>query len=330
MAFPPLQPLPEINVWDKKKDKTAYLHKPPTIQPNYGQKGKRSLLPKTNISRVLLYENTMQDNVLDVQVKYLTKQKRNFRFTHRKLRYAFIDTLNHRRKWHEVWDASYQRMKDAFIAKYGTRYMPVPTPEPEIDPFTIYARLAPPINVLCFYLDSQQGLNQLKKEKQKETHKSLMAPHKTSESEYLQDHERLVNNRDYEPMLYTRSTEDPRFRRLEECLAPPTFNTDGYSQLSPGFCKADAKVKKWAVRHRGIVLPKFYTRHLVASRESTKIPSGRVSVEKDTTFPIIDDDRSSLSELSTKELTNENTKEQITKYTDEQVIEHTKEQTQEQ
>ena len=303
MAFPPLEPLPEENAWGKKRDKTAYLHKPPTIQPNYGHKNKKSLLPKTHIARVLLYENTMQDNILNVQVKYLTKQKQNFRFTHRKLRYAFIDTLNHRRKWHEVWDASYQRMKDAFIAKYGTRYMPVPTPEPEIDPFRVYARLAPPINVLCFYLDSQQGLNKLQKEPNKGTHKTLLAPHKTSVSEYLQDHERLVNSHDYEPMLYTHSTEDPRYRRLEACLAPPIFQTDGYSQLSSGI--SNAKVKKWAVRHRGIVLPKFYTRNQVLSRESTKIPSGRVSVEKDSTFPMVEEDRSSLSELSTNDETKE-------------------------
>ncbi|XP_045175305.2 uncharacterized protein LOC123536302 [Mercenaria mercenaria] len=302
MAFPPIEPLPEINIWEKKKDKTAYLHKPPTIQPNYGQRGKHSLLPKTNIARVLLYENTMQDNVLDVQLKYLKHQRRSFRFSHRKHRYAFIDSLNHRRKWHEMWEAGYQRMKDAFIAKYGTRYMPVPTPEPEVDPFTIYARLAPPINVLCFYLDSQEP-KQTKKEKPKDAQKTLLPPHKPSMDEYLHDHERLINNQDSELRLYTRSTEDPRFRRLEEVLAPPLFRTDGYNQLSPGYCKADAKVKKWAaVRHRGIVLPRFYTRHQVASRDSarSKPLSGKDSVQKDSTFPVIEDDRSSLSELSSR------------------------------
>lgn len=284
MAFPPLQPLPEICLWEKKKDKTAYLHKPPIITPNYGQKNKQSLLPKTHIARVLLYENAMQDNILDVQLKYLTHQNRNFRFSHRKHRYAFIDTLKHRQKWHKIWETGYQRMKDAFIAQYGTRYMPVPTPEPEVDPFIFNARLAPPINVLTFYLDSRQQLE------------------RKSEKEYLYDHARLINGKDDDSMLYTHSTEDPRFRRLEKCLAPPLFHTDGYNQLSPDYCKAGTKVKKRAtVRPREIILPRFYQRLKVASRESltSRPQSDKHSVQKDSTFPIVEDDRgSTLSELS--------------------------------
>lgn len=295
MSFPGLERLPDISSGGKKKDKTEYLHKPPTIQPNYGKKDKKSLIPKTRISRVLLYENAMQDNILNVQLKFLTNQKRSVKFAYRKNRYAFIDMLNHRRKWHEMWDVSYQRMKDAFVAKYGTRYMPVPKEETEIDPFTVYARLVPPLNVLCFYLESQ-------KPKQKKSKKDeFMAPHKTSMNEYLYDHERLLNKQDTELMLYTHSIEDPRFRRLEETLIPPLVQNDGYNQLSPGYCKGGVRVKRWAaVRHRGLVLPRFYTRNLVASRESNRSrpASNKDSVKKDSTFPIVEDDRSSLSDMS--------------------------------
>ncbi|XP_064603724.1 uncharacterized protein LOC135469123 [Liolophura sinensis] len=51
-----------------------YLQRPPTIVPNYGRK-KHSLLPKSNISRVLLYDNVMQQQMLDVKLNSIKLEK---------------------------------------------------------------------------------------------------------------------------------------------------------------------------------------------------------------------------------------------------------------
>lgn len=267
MSFPAVDTLPPI-FSSKKKDKTAYLHQPPSIKPNYGKRVRKGLLPKTNISRVLLYDNAMQESILNVQCKYIDHQKRGVKFSYNKNRYAFIDIQKQRQKRHEALAAVYQRMKDAYIAQHGTRYMPVPREEPEIDPFFIHARLAPPINVLCFYLDAQQH-DQHQKAKKKAKKDSSSPVHKPTMAEYLYDHERLLKGDNSEFLLYTNSVEDPRFRKLQETLVPPSRSNDGYLQLSPNYCKTQGRVKRWAaVRHRGIVLPPFYRKNQVSSEDS--------------------------------------------------------------
>lgn len=60
------QPKEEINV--------KYMHRPPTIAPNYGNQ-KRSLLPKSKVSRVLLYDNATQDHMLDIKLAHINIEK---------------------------------------------------------------------------------------------------------------------------------------------------------------------------------------------------------------------------------------------------------------
>lgn len=60
------QPKEEINI--------KYMHRPPTISPNYGSQ-KRSLLPKSKVSRVLLYDNATQDHMLDIKLSHINIEK---------------------------------------------------------------------------------------------------------------------------------------------------------------------------------------------------------------------------------------------------------------
>ncbi|XP_052798564.1 uncharacterized protein LOC128230386 [Mya arenaria] len=302
MAFPAVVELPTL--CRKKKDKTAYLNKPPDIKPNYGRLREKSLLPKTNISRVLLYDNAMQDAMLEVEWKYLDHQKRRVRLQYHKNRYAFVDQLKRRKRWHEAWEHGYMRIKDEFIAKYGTKNMPVPEEPPEIDPFFINARLVPPINVLCFYLESQQEEKKKKGSKTKESKaiQDRYSVHRPTASEYMYDHERLLGATGSVPMLYTHSVEDPRFRNLKESLVPPEYRSDGYIQLSPAFCQHLIKGRKIPkLRYRAIALPRFYARPHAASRDSVRslMSRERNPAAKDSTFPPPDaDNEDSLSSLS--------------------------------
>ena len=185
------------------------------------------------------------------------------RWTAEKNKDAFVHLQTRRAKWHDIMESRYQAMKDEFIAHYGTRHMPIPTPEPEIDPFLINARLAPPINVLCFYLDQkpidedQDWKQQLKKRKREKT--LIRAPKATKQTLNM-DTDRLIGS--LEKTIgnagYSRSIEDPRFRSLQESLQRLDFPNDGYLQLSPNYIKG--KVPK-AVRlpfHKRVELPEFY------------------------------------------------------------------------
>lgn len=60
------QPKEEINI--------KYMHRPPLIAPNYGNQ-KRSLLPKSKVSRVLLYDNATQEHMLDIKLAHINIEK---------------------------------------------------------------------------------------------------------------------------------------------------------------------------------------------------------------------------------------------------------------
>ncbi|KAL4224736.1 hypothetical protein ACF0H5_015433 [Mactra antiquata] len=60
------QPKEEINI--------KYMHRPPTITPNYGNQN-RSLLPKSKVSRVLLYDNATQEHMLDIKLAHISIEK---------------------------------------------------------------------------------------------------------------------------------------------------------------------------------------------------------------------------------------------------------------
>ncbi|XP_052800148.1 uncharacterized protein LOC128231403 isoform X1 [Mya arenaria] len=60
------QPKEEVNV--------KYMHRPPRIPPNYGSQ-RRSLLPKSKVSRVLLYDNATQEHMLDIKLANIKIEK---------------------------------------------------------------------------------------------------------------------------------------------------------------------------------------------------------------------------------------------------------------
>ncbi|KAL8614124.1 hypothetical protein ACOMHN_026341 [Nucella lapillus] len=51
-----------------------YMHRPPRIAPNYGKKP-RGVLPKSSVSRVLLYDNVTQQQMLDVKMNHLKSEQ---------------------------------------------------------------------------------------------------------------------------------------------------------------------------------------------------------------------------------------------------------------
>ena len=62
------------NVPNRTYKELNYMHNPPTIMPNLGKK-RRSTLPKTKVSRVLLYDNVTQQQMLDVKLSHIRIEK---------------------------------------------------------------------------------------------------------------------------------------------------------------------------------------------------------------------------------------------------------------
>ena len=58
----------------KLNPRTRYMHHPPPIMPNYGKR-KELGVPKTSLSRVLLYDNITQQQMLDVKLAHIKIEK---------------------------------------------------------------------------------------------------------------------------------------------------------------------------------------------------------------------------------------------------------------
>ncbi|XP_059160643.1 uncharacterized protein LOC131944144 [Physella acuta] len=57
----------------------SFMHRPPNILPNYGKKYKEIVRLKTNLPRVLLYDNVTQQTVLDAQLSGIDTQSMKVR-----------------------------------------------------------------------------------------------------------------------------------------------------------------------------------------------------------------------------------------------------------
>ncbi|XP_041367153.1 uncharacterized protein LOC121381850 [Gigantopelta aegis] len=64
----------ETGTTNRTRTNLKYMNRPPRIIPNYGKKI-QSVLPKTCISRVLLYDNVTQQQMLDVKLSQIKHEK---------------------------------------------------------------------------------------------------------------------------------------------------------------------------------------------------------------------------------------------------------------
>ena len=67
------RPRPKTTPAAGKRDyiATKYMQKAPIIMPNYGKKKDKLGVPKTSVSRVLLYDNITQQQMLDVKLAHI-------------------------------------------------------------------------------------------------------------------------------------------------------------------------------------------------------------------------------------------------------------------
>ncbi|KAK6191694.1 hypothetical protein SNE40_003313 [Patella caerulea] len=198
-----------------KQFSLRYMQHPPRIVPNYGKK-KVQLLPKTNVSRVLLYDNVTQQQMLYMKLKNIRIEKnRSGRLLdmHRK---SFI--YRRLKKQRNMLESSSRGIhKDVALPPLvnGT--------ETNIQ------------HIRKHQIDDDVQLPQLSRNR------------KVGFSQIVNGITHMFNTFQIEEegtALHEKSVRDPRFKSLEKGLVHLDKPGDGYLELSPSFVKDYSAIPK--------------------------------------------------------------------------------------
>ncbi|XP_048729238.1 uncharacterized protein LOC125646761 isoform X2 [Ostrea edulis] len=224
---------------DKKETKPKafnlnYMHNPPTIMPNLGKK-RKSALPKTNVSRVLLYDNVTQQQMLDVKLSHIkVEQHRSSRLLdlHKK---SFITRQKRR----------HQRLFDAGLILPEID----PKPKPSSSPPRIPSRVSvkSPERQRTEITDELETLKLPALEDDENNNKR----HVIFKLKDANGHTQVFHTFDEEngifseivPLhsFYAKTTDDPRFQGLEGALVKSAARSEGFNELSPSFRRESTK-----------------------------------------------------------------------------------------
>ncbi|KAK3585402.1 hypothetical protein CHS0354_020114 [Potamilus streckersoni] len=211
----------------KRRASLKYMQKPPTIMPNYG-KNKPLASPKTNISRVLLYDNVTQQQMLDVKLAHIKIEKQRAS--------RLLDM--HKRSFWVMMKKKHQQMFDAGTGSRSGSRLPAlalgrstfSTPRES----RMYSRS--PTNLSL-------NVEELKLPTIGENEKHIVFKVRDKNGNLKIYHtfdDRGIFS-DIVPLhtFYSKTTDDPRFQCLEEVLIRPrsTKSVDGFVKLSPTYVK---------------------------------------------------------------------------------------------
>ncbi|XP_069133424.1 uncharacterized protein [Argopecten irradians] len=211
----------------------AYMHGPPRIMPNYGNK-RRSLLPKTKVSRVLLYDNITQQQMLDVKLSHIKIEKtrttrlldlhrRSFLLRQQKRQQhlqqvgVVLPDIDRPTKKQEILSRLTSQLSKRAVSSMGgngsvtsAELETLKLPDLEISPND---HNGPHV---IFKLRNASGVTQIF---------------------HTIDNEGVFS--DIVPLykFYDKTTEDPRFQSLEGSLVRTSAHNDGFNELSASFKK---------------------------------------------------------------------------------------------
>lgn len=204
---------------------TQYMRHPPTIMPNYGKR-KELGVPKTSLSRVLLYDNITQQQMLDVKLAHIKIEKQR------------VERQMDLHK-HSVRSRMIQKRKQ--LQQAGSRSM---------------SRFLPPINrdersttdMLKHWSEPSFSLDDLhlprKHKKGKEILFRVKTKHGRVTMHHSYDENELFTKLFPLHKFYPTVKDDPRFESLEDTLVrlETCLQFAGYVELSPSFNKFIPKV----------------------------------------------------------------------------------------
>ncbi|XP_033752926.1 uncharacterized protein LOC117336486 [Pecten maximus] len=211
----------------------AYMHGPPRIMPNYGNK-RRSLLPKTKVSRVLLYDNITQQQMLDVKLSHikiektrttrlLDLHKRSFLLRQQKRQHHMqqvgivLPDIDHPNKKQDILTRLTSQLSKRAVSSVGGngRVTSAELETLKLPDLEISSNDHNSPHVI-FKLKNASGVTQIF---------------------HTIDNEGVFS--DIVPLykFYDKTTEDPRFQSLEGSLVRTSVSNDGFNELSASFKK---------------------------------------------------------------------------------------------
>ncbi|KAL4225779.1 hypothetical protein ACF0H5_016468 [Mactra antiquata] len=202
---------------------TRYMQKPPLIMPNYGKKVEKLGVPKTSLSRVLLYDNITQQQMLDVKLAHIQIEKQragNLMDMHRR---AFsLQLASKRRKQKEIAKSQSYRPSLPNINLNKTKTSS--SMQPLLRRFSTFS-----ISDVQLPKAGNKGKQIVLKLKTRNGGRKLY--HSYDESGIFGDFFPIYS-------FYDKPRDDPRFRKLETVLMSSDIEeADGFVVLSPSYHK---------------------------------------------------------------------------------------------
>ncbi|XP_062582450.1 uncharacterized protein LOC134244197 isoform X1 [Saccostrea cucullata] len=224
---------------DRKETKSKgfnlnYMHNPPTIMPNLGKK-RKSALPKTNVSRVLLYDNVTQQQMLDVKLSHIKVEQ------HRSCRLLDL----HKKSFLTRQKRRQQRLQEAGITLPEIE----PKPKSSSSPTRIPSRTSvkSPERQPTEITEELETLKLPSLEDNDNNNKR----HVIFKLKDANGHTQVFHTYDEEngifseivPLhsFYAKTTDDPRFQGLEGALVKSAAPSEGFNELSPSFRRESTK-----------------------------------------------------------------------------------------
>lgn len=226
-----------------------YMHNPPRIMPNYGKK-RTGVLPKSNISRVLLYDNATQQQMLDVKLSHIKiEQNRVGRL---------LDL--HKRSFVSRQTKRFKNLQEASVGRTHAHAQNGILPEITTERSNANESIkrvasnnshrSPSINRTCRSALSVLDTVKLPEIDPEGENRHVIFKLKEVEGEMhiyhtVDDEEGIFT--DVVPLhaFYPKTTEDPRFQGLESTLIPSTLHSDGYNELSPSFKRKESVLPEY-------------------------------------------------------------------------------------
>ena len=223
-----------------------YMQRPPTIMPNYGKNPDKLGVPKTSLSRVLMYDNITQQQMLDVKIANIRieKQRAEQLFNAHKRTFS----IQMKKLTHCIHQREERQRRREAKAKQVTQFpslLSQRTCTLQIDPVL---RRVSTLSLSDLRLPDIDPHNK---------HIFLKLQTKSGRRRLFHSYDESGMFADAVPMckFYPAITEDPRFRKLETSLIyPEDEQTAGYAILSPSYANRIPKIPEF-LQESGDVKP---------------------------------------------------------------------------
>lgn len=223
---------------------TRYMQRQPTIMPNYGRKSPKLGVPKTSLSRVLLYDNITQQQMLDVKLAHIKIEKQRAEYLLNMHKRSFSLSLENRRKKQRT----YRNTENKKVRFPGVDLVAKPKSKALIDTTQKKALTAPNtpqmIRRISTFSLSSVKLPAIGNHK-KQILLKLKTPSGRRKVYHSYDDSGIFVDIVPVEAFYKSISEEPRFQNLAMSLQIDDTDAEGFVILSPSYEKHYPKIPEF-------------------------------------------------------------------------------------